>query len=85
MTSWLEKNSIEMYLTYNEGKSVVAERFIRNLKNRIYKYMSSISNNMYTNKLNDVSNKNSKRYIAQLKWILLIESQAHLMILIKKL
>ena len=59
MTSWLEKNSIEMYLTYNEGKSVVAERFIRNLKNRIYKYMSSISKNMYTSKINDIVNKNS--------------------------
>ena len=37
MKSWLEKNSIEMYLTHNEGKSVVAERFIRTLKNKIYK------------------------------------------------
>ena len=67
MTSWLEKNSIEMYLTYNEGKSAVAERFIRNLKNRIYKYMNSILKNMYTNKINDIVNKNSKRHIAKLK------------------
>ena len=65
-----------MYLTYNEGKSAVAERFIRNLKNRIYKYMNSILKNMYTNKINDIVNKNSKRHIAKLKWILLIESQA---------
>ena len=43
MKSWLEKNSIEMYLTHNEGKSVVAERFIRTLKNKIYKHMTSIS------------------------------------------
>ena len=43
MKSWLEKNDIEMYSTYNEGKSVVAERFIRTLKNKIYKYMTLIS------------------------------------------
>ena len=43
MKSWLEKNDIEMYSTHNEGKSVVAERFIRKIKNRIYKYMTSIS------------------------------------------
>ena len=35
------KNDIEMYLTDNEGKSVIAERFIRTLKNKIYKYMTS--------------------------------------------
>ena len=39
---WLQDNDIEMYSTYNEGKSVVAERFIRTLKNKIYKYMTSI-------------------------------------------
>ena len=37
MKSWLEKNAIEMYSTHNEGKSVVAERFIRTLKKKIYK------------------------------------------------
>ena len=41
MKSWLEKNDIEMYSTYNEGKSVVAERCIRNLRNKIYKYMKN--------------------------------------------
>ena len=39
MKSWLEKNDIEMYSTDNEGKSAMAERFIRTLKNKIYKYM----------------------------------------------
>ena len=43
MKSWPEKNSIEMYSTHNKGKSVVAERFIRTIKNKIYKYMTSIS------------------------------------------
>ena len=36
MKSWIEKNVIEMCSTYNEGKSVIAERFIRTLKNKIY-------------------------------------------------
>ena len=40
MKSWLEKNDIEMYSTHYEGKSVVAERFIRILKNKIYKYVT---------------------------------------------
>ena len=51
MKSWLEKNVIEMYSTHNEGKSVVAERFIRTIKNKIYKYMTSISKNVYIDKL----------------------------------
>ena len=40
--SWLEKNDIEMYSTHNEGRSVVAERLVRTLKTKIYKYMTSI-------------------------------------------
>ena len=40
--SWLEKNDIEMYSTHNEGKSVVAESFIRTIKNKIYKHITSI-------------------------------------------
>ena len=40
-----------MYLIHNEGKSVVAERFIRTLKSKIYKYMTSISKNVYFDKL----------------------------------
>ena len=46
MKSWLEKNDIEIDSTNNEGKSVVAERFIKTLKNRIYKYTISISKNV---------------------------------------
>ena len=45
MKSWLQDNDIEMYSIHNEGKSVVSERFIRTLKNKIYKYMSLISQN----------------------------------------
>ena len=43
MKSWLEKNDIEMYSTHKEGKPVVAERFIRTMKNMIYKYRTSKS------------------------------------------
>ena len=39
MKSWLQDNDREMYLEQNEGKSIVAERFIRTLKNKVYKYM----------------------------------------------
>ena len=46
-----------MYSTYNEGKSVFAERFIRTLKNKIFKNMTAISKNVYFNILNDIVNK----------------------------
>ena len=51
---WLQDNDIFMYSTHNEGKSVIAERFIRTLKNKIYKYMTSISKNVYIDKLDDI-------------------------------
>ena len=51
----VRKNDIEMHLTHNEEKSVVAERFIRTLKNKIYKYMTSISKNTYIDKLEDIA------------------------------
>ena len=46
-----------MYLTHNEGKSVVAERIMRTLKKKIHKYMSSMSKNVYIDKLDDIVNK----------------------------
>ena len=46
-----------MYSTNNEGKSVIAERFIRTLKNKIYKYMTSISTNVYIDKVDDIAKK----------------------------
>ena len=51
---WLQDNDIVMYSTNNERKSVIAERFIRALKNKIYKYMTSGSKNVYTDKLDDI-------------------------------
>ena len=46
-----------MYSTYNEEKSVVAERFIRTLKNKIFKHMTAISKNVYFDVLDDIVNK----------------------------
>ena len=54
---WLSDNDIIMYSTFNEGKSVVAERFIRTLKNKLYKHMTSIGKNVYYNVLDDVVNE----------------------------
>ena len=54
MKSFLQNNNVEMYSTNNEEISVFLERFIRTLKNKIYKYMTSISKNVYINKLDDI-------------------------------
>ena len=56
-----------MYSTHNEGKSVVAERFIRTLKNKIYKYMTSISKNVYIDKLDDTVKKYNNTYHTSIK------------------
>ena len=62
VTKWLKDNDIEMYWIHNEGKSVVAERFIRTLKTKIYKYMTSISKNVYIDKLDDIVNEYNNTY-----------------------
>ena len=54
---WLSDNDINIYSTYNEGKSVVAERFIRTLKNKLYKHMTATGKNVYYNVLDDVVDK----------------------------
>ena len=64
---WLQDNDIVMYSTNNDGKSVVAERFIRTLKNKIYKYMTSISKNVYIDKLNAIVNKYNNTYHTTIK------------------
>ena len=56
-----------MYSTYNEGKSVVAERFIRTLKSKIYKYMTSISKNVYIDKLDDIVDEYNNTYHTTIK------------------
>ena len=64
---WLKDNDIKMYSIHNERKSVIAERFIRTLKNKIYKYMSSISKNVYIDKLDDIVNEYNNTYHKTIK------------------
>ena len=59
---WLQENDIVMYSSNNEGKSVVAERFIRTLKSKIYKHMTLISKNVYIDNLNDIVNEYNNTY-----------------------
>ena len=58
-----------MYSTYNEGKSVVAERFVRTLKNKLYKHMTATGKNVYYNVLDDVVNEynNTKHNTIKMK------------------
>ena len=63
MKSWLENNDIEMYLTSNEGK----ERFIRTLKTKIYKYMVSVSKNVYIDKLDEIVDEYNNTYYRTIK------------------
>ena len=51
-----------MYSTHNEEKPIIAERFIRTLKSKIYKYMTSISKYAYVGKLDDIVNKYNNTY-----------------------
>ena len=56
------KNCLEVYSTRNEGKTVVAERFIRALNNKIYKHITSVSKNVQINKLDDIVIKYNNKY-----------------------
>ena len=67
LKKWLKDNNVEMYSTHNEGKSVVAERFIRTLKNKIYQHMTAISKNIYFVVLNDIGDKYKNTYPRTIK------------------
>ena len=56
-----------MYSTHTEGKSVVAERFIRTLKNKIYKHMTAISKNVYFEVLNEIVDEYDNTYHKTIK------------------
>ena len=71
MKSWLGKHDIGMYLTHNDGKSVI--------KNKIYKYMNSIPKNVYMGKIDDVANK----YYSTIK-ITPVDVKANILTLVKK-
>ena len=62
MKPWLQDNDIEIYSAHSEGKSVVLERFIKALKNKIYTYMTSISKNLYIDKLDTLVNEYKNTY-----------------------
>ena len=66
---WLSNNDIIMYSTFNEGKSAVVDRFIRTLKNKLYKHMTAINKNVYYNVLDDVVNEynNTKHNTIKIK------------------
>ena len=66
---WYSDNDIIMYSTYNEGKSVAAERFIRTLKNKLYKHMTATGKNVYYDVLDDIVKKynNTKHSTIKMK------------------
>ena len=74
-----------MYSTHNEEKCVVAERFIRSMRNKIYKHMTSISKNVYIDKLDDIVNEynNTKHRTTKMKPIML--KIIHTLTLVKRL
>ena len=63
----LKDDDIEMYSIHNKGKSVVTERFIRTMKTKIYKYMTSASKNMYIDKLDDILDEYNNTYHRTIK------------------
>ena len=82
--NWLQDNNTEMYLTHNEGISVVAERFFKTLKNKIYRYMTSISENVYIDKLDDIVNEYNNTYHRTIKSLLMLKI-IHILTLVKTL
>ena len=64
---WLKDNDITMYSTYNKGESVAAERFIKTLKNKIYKRMTAISENVYYDLLDDIVDTYNNTWYSTIK------------------
>ena len=85
MKSWLQDNDIEMYSTHNEGKCLVAERFIITFKNKIYKHMASVSINVFINKLEDIVNKYSNLCLNTTKMKPVDVKLTHILSLIEKI
>ena len=81
----VRENDIEMYSTHNERKSVVAEIFIKTLKNNIYTYMTSTSKNVYIDKLDDIANKYNNTYHSLIKMKPIDVKSSAYIALVKKL
>ena len=67
MKSWQQDNDIKMYSVHNETKCLAAERFIIILKNKIYKYMNSITGNFHIENLSEIVNKYINTYYSTIK------------------
>ena len=67
MNSFLQNNDVEMNSTHDEEKFVITERFNKTLKNKIYNYMTSISKNVYIDKLDDIVNQSNDTYHSTMK------------------
>ena len=79
MKSWLQDNYIEMQSTHNEQKSMVAERMIKTLRNKIYEKMISISENVYIDQLDDLVNEYNNTYHSTFKMEPInVKSSAHI-------
>ena len=63
----MQNNDIEIYSKHNEGKYSIAKRLIRTLKNKIYKYMTSVLKNVYIDKLDGIVNKYNNIYHGTIK------------------
>ena len=83
---WLKDNDIEMYSIHNGGKSVVAERFTRPLKTKVYKYITSVMKNVYTNKLDHIVGEYNNTYRTTIKMKPVdVKDNIYILILKKKL
>ena len=83
---WLSNNDIIMYSTFNEGKSVVVERFIRTLKNKLHKHMTATGKNVYFDIFDNAVNEynNNRHNTIKMKPIKMIIIEYILMSIIKK-
>ena len=64
---WLKDNDIEMYSIHNEGKGIVTEKFLKTLKTKFCKYMTSISQNVYIDKLDNIVDEYNNTYHITIK------------------
>ena len=85
MKSWLQDKDIETYSVHNEEKSVFAERFIRTLKSKIYKYTTSILKSVNINKIDNLVDKYNNTYYRTIKISLLALRQIHTLILMLRI
>ena len=67
MKSWLQDESIKMHSAHNEKNLVVTEKVIKTLKNKIYKYLTSVLKNVYIDKLGEIVDKWKKTYHKSIK------------------